>query len=530
MTDLRSRSTRRPAGLLLLAAALAAAYALAGSGGARGKAPPAPPAGKTGAARTAPATTSAPAGDEAQRLLALRERRRGPTFPGTDPAFLVLPRPTRRSELPRELLQLELPDAAAVSKLPAEQVKALFGPLRRLRGIEDILAGIDERDPEVDKVLRAMTDLPPHRRGELVEAVKASELAPQVQSALVAAVSAKTTPAEMADRALAYLVRAQEPDGGWSETKYPGNTGVTALCALAFMAQGSRPRVGDYGKDLDEALAFLLKNVQPNGVIAGKGSNPYGPAYEHVYATLALLFSYGDMPWRPQCRDVISRAIQALANAQKLDGGWRYLFSKEGHSDLSVTGNVLWVLRTAKKCGFTVDRKSIARGVRFIMSCAMPDRRHFRYRYLGIPASAEGLTGTGLIALANDGRFNQYLLSPRGLQIPKDDPNFTDEDRMLLDLVRRTSQQIAYEYRRYTVKDLKERRYFVYGCLYAALAMYMCGDEPWEPWFRKAALVLAHIQKKDGELEDNYGNRVYPTALAAIVLMAPRSYLPIFER
>ena len=507
---------------LLLAAALAAGHAHAQSA----KDPKKPPPKKDDAGTKAPAVTA----EEAQRLMALRERRRGPTFPGIDPAFLVLPRPTERSDLPRELLGLELPDVAAVAKLPPDHIKALYPSLRTLHGIEDILVGIDEKDPEVAKVIQAMTDLRPHRRADLLDALGKAKLAPEVRSSLIQAVSAKVTPLEMADRALTYLVRAQEPAGGWSDTQYPGNTGVTALCALAFMGEGSRPRVGKYGRDLEEALAFLLKNVQTSGVIAGKGSNKLGPAYEHTYSTLALLFAYGDMPWRPQCRDVISRAIQALANAQRLDGGWRYQFSREGHSDISVTANVLWVMRTAKKCGFTVDSKSIQRGVNFVMSCAMPDRKHFRYRYHGILASAEGLTGSGLIALANDGRFNQYLLSPRGTSIPKDDPNFTDSDRMLLTLIHRTSKQIAYEYRRYTVKDLKERRYFVYGCFYASLAMYMCGDDFWAPWYRKAAMVLAHIQKKDGEFEDRYGNTVYSTALAALVLLAPKSYLPIYER
>ena len=70
----------------------------------------------------------------------------------------------------------------------------------------------------------------------------------------------------------------------------------------------------------------------------------------------------------------------------------------------------------------------------------------------------------------------------------------------------------------------------MYGCFYAALAMYMSGDEFWEPWFRKAAMVLAHMQKKEGEFEDQFGNTIYPTALATMVLLAPRSYLPIFER
>ncbi|HET6429141.1 MAG TPA: hypothetical protein VFJ30_12065, partial [Phycisphaerae bacterium] len=197
---------------------------------------------------SAPATASAPA-DEAYGLLAEIERRRGPTFPGKDPAFLVLPRPAERTDM-RELLTDEV---------------------------------------------RAMTD-----------------------------------------KALACLARSQNADGSFSDKDFPANTGVTALACLAFMAEGSRPRMGRYGKQIDRGLEFLLKNVEDSGIIAGKGSNPYGPMYEHVFSMLALLQACGDMPWRPQTREVLGKGIQAILRSQKLDGGWRYLASSEGRSDLSV--------------------------------------------------------------------------------------------------------------------------------------------------------------------------------------------------
>ena len=41
--------------------------------------------------------------DDAQHLLAEKERKLGPAFPGKDPAFLILPRPLERSETAREL-------------------------------------------------------------------------------------------------------------------------------------------------------------------------------------------------------------------------------------------------------------------------------------------------------------------------------------------------------------------------------------------------------------------------------------------
>ncbi|MDP7129219.1 MAG: hypothetical protein QF437_01965 [Planctomycetota bacterium] len=358
-----------------------------------------------------------PAAEDSDKLLAEKEGKRGPTFPGDDPAFLVLPRPAQRS---RQALEL---------------------------------------------------------------------LTPEVR--------------QMNERALVFLARAQDADGSWSDTQFPSNTGVTALACLAFMAEGSRPRIGKYGKSIDLGLEFILKNVQTSGVIAGKGSNKYGPMYEHAYSMLALLYSFGDMPWRPQTRDVISRGIQAMLKSQRLDGGWRYQFSREGHSDMSVTANVLWVLRTAKKSGFTVSQEAIDRGIKFVEQCANPDGS-FRYRYFGIHASPS-LGGTGIIALCNHGRIDHPLIP-------------TARDR------------IEYDYRRYTVNDLKERRYFVFGCFYASLATYMSGDAYWMPWFKKAVKVLATMQRKDGEIGDQHDNTIYSTAMASIVLQAPKGYLPIYER
>ena len=309
---------------------------------------------------------------------------------------------------------------------------------------------------------------------------------------------------EMTQQALAYLARIQDADGGWSDAHYPSNTGVTALVCLAFMAEGSRPRIGRYGKPVNRGLEFLLKNVKKgSGVIAGKGTNPHGPMYEHALSTLALLFAYGDMPWKPEIRGVLSNAVEALKKSQRQDGGWRYLVTNVGNSDMSVTANVLWVLRTAKKCGFTIRQETIDKGAGFIEACALPDGT-FRYRQWGLHASPS-LGGTGIIALCNQGEVAHRLIP-------------------------RARDRIAYEYRRYTVDDLKQRRYFVYGAFYASLAMYMCGDRYWIPWFKKTTRVLAAMQRKDGELWDEHGNVVYPTAMAVMILQAPLGYLPIYER
>jgi hypothetical protein len=366
-----------------------------------------------------PAPEGAPKVDDVQRLLAEKEKKRGATFPGVDPAFLVLPRASERGNTAQQLVT------------------------------------------------------------------------PQVR--------------EMTEKALEYLARTQGPDGGWGDMQFkPTNTGVTALACLAFMAEGSRPRIGRYGRNLDRGLEFLLKNVKKgSGVIAGPGSNELGPMYEHALSTLALLMASGDMPWKPELREVLGGAVDVIKKSQHLDGGWRYQLTNVGDSDMSVTANVLWVLRTAKKCGFTVPGDAVDKGVKYIEKCANPDGT-FRYRYWGLHASPS-LGGTGIMALCNNGNLDHRLIPP-------------------------ARERIAYDYRRYTIEDLKGRRYFVYGAFYASLATYSCGDKYLVPWFRKTVDVLATMQRKDGEFWDEFDNTVYPTAMAAIILQAPMGYLPIYER
>jgi hypothetical protein len=307
---------------------------------------------------------------------------------------------------------------------------------------------------------------------------------------------------KMTDRALAYLANKQEANGGWSEVKFPGNTGVTALCCMAFMADGSRPRIGRYGKEIHRGLTCILGNVNRSGVI--KGGNPPGPIYEHLYGLHALLLAYGSMPREnKRINDVIARGIHLILKAQRLDGGWRYQFSREGQSDLSVTANVLWLLRTARKSGFTVNRKAIGKGVAFIEKCGNPDGT-FRYK-VSDQQAAPNLGGIGIIALCQNGRINHRLI-----------PN--------------ARARIINDYRRHTTGELAKRSYSVYGTFYASLAMYMCGGESWPPWYRKCLKVYAATQRKDGEFRDEHGCTIYPTAMAAIVLQSPMGYLPIYER
>jgi hypothetical protein len=225
--------------------------------------------------------------------------------------------------------------------------------------------------------------------------------------------------------------------------------------------------------------------------------------YEHNYATLALIYAYGNTPWQASLQNVISRALQATLSSQRLDGGWRYQFTKEGESDVSITANVLWVLRAAKKSGFSVPAAAVTKAQEFIRSAAMPDG-NFKYRANGREASPS-LGGACIVALTAGGRLSDPLIGP-------------------------ARDRISYDYQRYPVADLAARRYFVYGAFYASLAMYACGDQYWVPWYNKTLQVLKTTQGRDGEFTDQNGNTVYPTAMGLMILQAPLGRLPLYER
>ena len=68
------------------------------------------------------------------------------------------------------------------------------------------------------------------------------------------------------DRGLAYLARAQERRGSWSNRRrarrYP--VAMTALAGIAFLMDGNTTTQGRYAPQVDRAANFLLRSVDPN--------------------------------------------------------------------------------------------------------------------------------------------------------------------------------------------------------------------------------------------------------------------------
>ena len=71
--------------------------------------------------------------------------------------------------------------------------------------------------------------------------------------------------------------------------------------------------------------------------------------------------------------------------------------------------------------------------------------------------------------------------------------------------------------------------HFFYGHYYAVQAMWHCGGDNWIKWYPAIRDTLLARQRQDGSWMDSICPE-YGTAMAAIILQMPNSYLPIFQR
>src|SRR5438045_7309040 len=92
------------------------------------------------------------------------------------------------------------------------------------------------------------------------------------------------------ERGLDYL-HANRRGGVFGTRAYQGNVAVCALGGLAFLASGSQPERGKYGRALTETLNFLLDQERGGrfpGYLYNPSATPHGPMYGHGFATLFL--------------------------------------------------------------------------------------------------------------------------------------------------------------------------------------------------------------------------------------------------
>ena len=300
-------------------------------------------------------------------------------------------------------------------------------------------------------------------------------------------------------RGLRSLAATQNEDGTFGRGRFAKHVGITALCALAFMADGNLPGRGPYGEVVRRSLEFVLTNATETGLLAAE--NSHGPMYGHGFATLFLGEVYGMCPQDTRVRDALVRAVELIVNSQNEEGGWRYN-PVPYDADVSVTICQIMGLRSARNAGIKVPKETIDRAVAYVRACQNADGG-FRYMSVMGP-SAWPRTAAGVASLFYAGIYADDSID-RGL-----------------DYLRTSATPQG-------AGPTAEAHYF-YGHYYAVQSMYLAGGGRWATWWPLIRDELVEKQNEQGGWTDYQAGPAYSAAMGLIVLQMPNRYLPIFQK
>ena len=203
------------------------------------------------------------------------------------------------------------------------------------------------------------------------EAVEAPEARPQHSAENNPTANEMTEAMHLAvQKGFEYMRSQQNSDGSFGRGRYGKHVGITALCALAYMADGNLPGRGPYGEEVSKALEFVLAHSTETGLLTGEPS--HGPMYGHGFATLFLGEIYGMNPDDKRVRDALVRAVELIVGTQNEEGGWRYN-PVPYDADVSVTICQVMALRSARNAGIKVPKQTIDRAVEYVRRCQNPD-------------------------------------------------------------------------------------------------------------------------------------------------------------
>lgn len=301
-------------------------------------------------------------------------------------------------------------------------------------------------------------------------------------------------------RGLEFLAQNQHQDGSFgSGNLYRQNVAVSALAGMAFLAHGTTPGRGKYGRHVEKAVQFLLANTDPSGFINVERSSSHGPMYGHGFATLFLAEVYG-MTRQAELREKLKLAVNLIVKTQNREGGWRYQPVRK-EADLSVTVCQIMALRAARNAGISVPKSTVDLCVEYVRKSQNPDGG-FKYQLTVGSQSLFPRSAAGLVALYNAGIYE-------GREI----------ERGLTYLERSLPRGEMFRH---------EPHYF-YGQYYAVQAMWHAGGERWRRWYPAIRDELVQRQSLDGSWADMNICNEYGTAMACIILQIPNNYLPIFH-
>jgi hypothetical protein len=319
------------------------------------------------------------------------------------------------------------------------------------------------------------------------------------------------------ERGLAFLAaqQARQQDGSFPRAggQHYVPVPLAALGSLAWMASGSSPDRGPYGREVSLAIDYLLARAEltpgspRRGYLASEG-DPMSRMHGHGFATLALCEAFAVSPKTARGQRlgiVLEAAVDLISRSQGLEGGWMYEPTVQVQHENSVTVCLVQALRGARNSGLRVDPDVIARAVDYVGRCQNANGQ-FQYG-LSTERTTTALTAAGIATLNAAGRYD------------------TPQVQRAMDVL---SQELG----------LRENRPRVgrgdwpfYERFYLAQALWQAPDRRlWENWWDDEIERVLAEQNADGSWRSESFGACYGTAMNCLFLAMPKGLLPIFQR
>ena len=309
-----------------------------------------------------------------------------------------------------------------------------------------------------------------------------------------------------------YLQTIQQTNGtfGKGQGGFRGGgeeSGICALCTMAFLSTGEDPNFGKYAGNIRKSLRYIIRSQNPRtGYIEGN-------MYCHGFAMLALSEAYGavddTMLWAGQKKDKRTRTIgEALELAVRLavdsqkrnpQKAWRYS-PGDGSADTSVAGAVLMGLLAARNAGIAVPDKAIDGALEYMKSMTSDESGQVGY---------SGLGGLGESSARSSIACLVYAIGKR-----KHWKEFESTTKYLTDNLEQQGGSSWPYYTRY----------------YRAQALFQSDYDAWKKWNRATIRQLRDMQDDSGRIGKSAHGDAYGTSMSLLALALNYRFLPIYER
>jgi hypothetical protein len=325
------------------------------------------------------------------------------------------------------------------------------------------------------------------------------------------------------ERGLRWLAANQGPEGNWGSN----DLGLVAVGGLAFLSAGHMPGIGEHGETCERALAYVVKNAKPSGLLNIAG--PQRDTYNHGLATFVLGQAYG-MTNDARVGKTLDRALKLIAKTQGPVGGWAYQ-AVPADGDLSLSVMQAKALRSAVDSGFEIPPSVIEKAIVNVRGHYTPKGGNPRM------PEAELKKLPGQFTYAKGGGNPTVAMAAAGVVCLQEFGQY--DDWRIAKSMERVTAEIA------KIKQSKAHNgqmpFDAYTLNYVGQSLYQVGGPGWKqhyPALRDALVGSQVIDPKNpandgkwaagGHVQGKPGD-LYGTAVAVFVLSIPNRYLPILQ-